>query len=70
VEMLETYCRQVIHDTKNNKSSMLQDVLAQRKTEVDYLNGHVVAMGRRYNIDCPVNAHLCRQIQDLTANFT
>ncbi len=38
------------------RPSLLQDVMRRRRTEVDYLNGHVVAQGRRFSIPTPFNA--------------
>ncbi len=38
-----------------HRSSMLQDVEAGRRTEIDYLNGAVVRMGQRHGISTPVN---------------
>ena len=37
------------------KTSMLQDVLAHRKTEVDYISGDVVRLAHKWNCPCPVN---------------
>jgi len=37
------------------KTSMLQDVEAKRKTEVDYFSGLVVEMGKKLSIPTPVN---------------
>lgn len=37
------------------KTSMLQDVLAHRKTEVDYISGDVVKLAHKWNCPCPVN---------------
>ena len=39
----------------NGRTSMLQDVEAKRKTEVDYFAGTVVEMGKKLNIPTPVN---------------
>jgi 2-dehydropantoate 2-reductase len=39
-------------------ASMRQDLLRGRPTEIDHMNGAVVAVGRRAGIDCPVNAAL------------
>lgn len=41
-----------------HSSSMLQDILHGRRTEIDYLNGAVVAAGRRLGIPTPYNACL------------
>jgi len=41
-----------------NLSSMQQDLLKGRPTEIDFLNGGVVALGRRYGVECPVNQAL------------
>lgn len=39
----------------DGKTSMLQDVEAKRKTEVDYFSGTVIKLGKKYNIPTPVN---------------
>jgi 2-dehydropantoate 2-reductase len=45
----------VIRETAGNRSSMLQDVLKGRRTEIDVLNGKVCEMGRAFGIPTPVN---------------
>ena len=47
------------------KTSMLQDVLAGRKTEVDIFAGKVVALGKKYNIPTPANETVLRIIRVL-----
>ena len=42
----------------HNIASMLQDLRRHRTTEIDYLNGAVVALGSQHHIPCPVNAAL------------
>jgi 2-dehydropantoate 2-reductase len=42
----------------DHKPSMLQDVEAGRETEVDFLNGAIVAFGERYGVDAPLNRAL------------
>jgi 2-dehydropantoate 2-reductase len=39
----------------NHKASMLQDVEAQRQTEIDYLNGGIVRFGREHAVPTPLN---------------
>jgi 2-dehydropantoate 2-reductase len=67
---LQKYVEQVVTDTAANKSSMLQDVLAQRQTEIDYLSGYVVRRGRALGIECPANEELWTQVRSLTASYT
>jgi 2-dehydropantoate 2-reductase len=41
-----------------NIVSMRQDLARGRTTEIDYLNGAVVALGKQHALQCPVNAAL------------
>ena len=52
---------------KNSKniSSMRQDLLKGRKTEIDYLNLAVAELGRRHGIKCPVNESLAAIIREM-----
>jgi 2-dehydropantoate 2-reductase len=42
----------------HNIASMLQDLRRGRPTEIDYMNGAVVAITTQHGIACPVNAAL------------
>lgn len=55
--------------TASNTSSMLQDVLQKRITEVDAINGAVVAEGERLGVATPVNEELVRQVKELEAHY-
>ena len=37
------------------RPSLLQDVMRRRRTEIEYLNGHVVNEGRRVGVPTPIN---------------
>lgn len=41
-----------------NLSSMYQDILKRRETEIDFLNGKIVELGKKHNIPTPTNATL------------
>ena len=46
------------YGSSKNLSSMQQDLVKGRRTEIDFLNGAVAALGAQYGIDCPVNQAL------------
>ena len=48
-----------------NLSSMYQDILKGKKTEIDYLNGAVVELGKKYGVKCPVNEGLVMIIKGM-----
>lgn len=54
-EDVEEFVTLMSHFSPNSKTSMLQDVEAKRKTEVDYFAGTVIEMGKKLNIPTPVN---------------
>ena len=47
----------------SNSTSMAQDALAHRRTEVDQFAGTVVALGEQYGIDTPVNRVLLQAFE-------
>ncbi|MGE5628775.1 MAG: ketopantoate reductase family protein [Solirubrobacterales bacterium] len=49
--------------TRENKSSMLQDILNNRKTEIDTINGAIVKEGKKYKVETPVNLVLLNLIK-------
>jgi 2-dehydropantoate 2-reductase len=48
-----------------NRTSMLQDILGGRKTEIDFLNGRIVELGKKHKIPTPVNETLTQLIRFL-----
>ncbi|KIK07211.1 hypothetical protein K443DRAFT_199615 [Laccaria amethystina LaAM-08-1] len=44
--------------TKRNKSSMLDDILRGRATEIKYINGYLLKLGNMYQIPMPTNEML------------
>jgi len=65
VEKVESVCVA----TGANVSSMLQDVLKRRKTEVDYINGAIIKEGKDLNIPTPVNATLTNLIKTIESSY-
>jgi 2-dehydropantoate 2-reductase len=54
----------------DHKASMLQDVEAERPTEVDYLNGGIVRFGREHDIQTPLNAAIQALVKGVEASWT
>jgi 2-dehydropantoate 2-reductase len=48
-------------------ASMRQDLLKGKETEIDHMNGAVVALGRSFGIECPVNAALVATVKAMEA---
>jgi 2-dehydropantoate 2-reductase len=55
--------------TSENRSSMCVDILKKRRTEIDYINGAVVQLGKTYGIPTPVNKTLVAVVKGLERSF-
>ena len=53
----------------DGKTSMLQDVLAHRKTEVEMFAGHIIKLGEKYSIKTPYNRILKNMIDVIEEDF-
>jgi 2-dehydropantoate 2-reductase len=49
----------------DHKPSMLQDVEGGRETEIDFLNGAIVAFGERHGVDAPLNRALTALVKGI-----
>jgi 2-dehydropantoate 2-reductase len=54
----------------DHKASMLQDVEARRRTEVDYLNGGIVRFGREHGVPTPLNEAITALVKGLESSWT
>jgi 2-dehydropantoate 2-reductase len=59
--------RQVCVQTSENQASMLQDILRGRATEIDVINGAIVAKGKEAGVATPVNLLITQLIKALDA---
>ena len=50
---------------RNWRASMAQDVAKGRPTEIDYMNGHVVAQGRDKGVATPVSAATVAVVREI-----
>ena len=64
-EALETFHKM----SKDGKTSMLQDVLAKRKTEVDMFAGTMIELGKKHNIPVPYNKFMYEMIDIIQNNY-
>jgi 2-dehydropantoate 2-reductase len=53
-----------------HKASMLQDIEARRRTEIDYLNGGIVDFGARLGVPTPLNETIAALIRGIEASWT
>lgn len=56
-------CCTALKAAPGNKASMLQDIEAKRRTEIDAINGAIVEMGEKLSIPTPVNSALTRLVR-------
>lgn len=59
----------VCKKTSANLSSMLQDISNKRPTEIDSINGEIIAAGRKLNIPVPVNEELVLKVKEIEKNY-
>ncbi len=59
----------VCEATFDNVSSMLQDVLSKRRTEIDFINGAIVREGAALGIPTPVNFTLTSLVQAIQETY-
>lgn len=53
----------------SGKTSMYQDVLAKRKTEVDIFSGEIIKLGKSFGIETPTNQDIYNKIKDKEASW-
>lgn len=62
-EEVVSHVMDVARATRENKSSMLQDILNKRKTEIEKINGAIVKEGEKIGLETPVNRVLVDMIK-------
>ena len=56
---------EVCRKTAENLSSMLQDVNSKRPTEIDAINGEIIAAARKLSIPTPINDELVQKVKEI-----
>ena len=62
-DYIDTFYKHQLPPTYNHEPSMLQDIRAGNRTEIDALNGAVVQLGQRHGVPTPTNTTLTRMVQ-------
>jgi 2-dehydropantoate 2-reductase len=65
VDFMIKKTKDVIKNTAENFSSMLQSLRNNKKTEIDSINGKLAFIGKEYNVDTTLNDFLVRYIKSL-----
>ena len=60
---LDVFYSKLVPDTAGHRSSMLQDIAAGKRTEIDALNGVVIKLAQRHGLAVPYNHAVCNLIQ-------
>ncbi|NIQ06792.1 MAG: 2-dehydropantoate 2-reductase [Candidatus Korarchaeota archaeon] len=55
LEAIEDTVFQVSANTGDNRSSMLQDILQQKRTEIDFINGAIIERAKKHEMTVPFN---------------
>ncbi|MCG2712936.1 MAG: 2-dehydropantoate 2-reductase [Candidatus Omnitrophica bacterium] len=66
IAKVESVCRA----TASNLSSMLQDVLKKRRTEIDYINGAIVRQAKSLSILTPTNVILTDLVKSIESAYS
>jgi 2-dehydropantoate 2-reductase len=63
------HAESVARVTANNCNSMLQDIEAGRRTEIEAINGAVVRLGQEHGVPTPLNATVTQMIRALEQGY-
>ncbi len=62
-DFLKVFYERLVPDTAEHKSSMLQDILSKKRTEIDAMSGAVIKLAEDHGIDVPFNRAVCNMIK-------
>lgn len=73
INNLCNYKKDVLNSEKlvseDGKTSMYQDVLAKRKTEVEIFSGEILRLGKKFNINTPYNQKIYDKIKEIERSY-
>ncbi|HUW66883.1 MAG TPA: 2-dehydropantoate 2-reductase [Candidatus Nanoarchaeia archaeon] len=62
-EYLDILWTRQLPPTREHRSSMLQDIMRGKRTEIDHINGAVVKLGAEQGIETPYNCAIVRMVK-------
>lgn len=68
-EYIDVFYSKLLPSTGEHRSSMLQDIQAKRRTEIDALNGAVVELAKQYGVKTPVNEVVTALIKFIESGY-
>lgn len=69
-EELEIHVYNVIQATAKNHSSMHQDIVHRRPSEIDFITGYLIQRAQHHHLAVPVNMALYQQIKHIEQSWT
>lgn len=73
IKNLENYEQEVLNSiyliADDGQTSMYQDIVAKRKTEVDIFSGEIINLGKKYGIKTPHNLDIYNKIKTIEESF-
>jgi 2-dehydropantoate 2-reductase len=67
-DFLEAFYGDLVPSTAEHKSSTLQDILAKKRTEIEALNGAVIELGKKYEVDAGYNLAVYNMVKFIEAH--
>jgi len=59
----------VCEATANNASSMLQDILRNKRTEIDFINGAIIRFSQELGLSAPINSTLAAIVKTIESSY-
>lgn len=74
INNLENYEKEVLESASlisdDGKTSMYQDIIARRKTEIEIFSGEIIKLGEKYGIKTPFNKDIYNKIKEIEKDFS
>jgi len=62
-DYIRDFYEKILPPTYDHEASMLQDINSKKLTEIDYLNGAIVKLGKKYDVEISINDMIVKMIK-------